>query len=114
MRKDLRKKLKGGAFTGVPEVRSQTMSKIRGKGNKSTEARFRGALIRYRVRGWQLHPKGIYGHPDIYFPSRKLVVFLDGCFWHGCALCGHIPKTRTRFWKEKIRLNMQRDEAVTH
>ena len=113
MRKDLKKKLKGGAFTGVTKVRSQAMSKIRGKGNKSTEARFRGALIRHRVRGWKLHPKAIGGHPDIYFPDHKLVIFLDGCFWHGCPRCGHIPKTRTGFWREKIRLNKQRDARVS-
>jgi DNA mismatch endonuclease (patch repair protein) len=88
---------------------SKTMSRIRGKGNKTTEMRFRGRLIQQRVRGWILHPTDIEGRPDIFFRKKKLAIFLDGCFWHGCPHCGHIPKTRSAFWKAKITRTKERD-----
>lgn len=113
MEKKLRQKLKGGDFRNVPKDRSKTMSRIRGKGNKTTEAKFRFALVSAGIRGWKLHPKNIPGSPDIYFPSEKLAIFLDGCFWHGCPRCGHIPKTRTDFWREKFKRNKARDKKTT-
>jgi DNA mismatch endonuclease (patch repair protein) len=89
------------------------MSAIRGKHARSTERALRMALIRAGIRGWQLHPSGIPGKPDIYFPKQKTAIFVDGCFWHGCPKCGHIPKTRSNFWAAKIRGNQGRDRANT-
>ena len=69
-------------------------------------------LIRSGIGGWQLHPAEIAGRPDIYFPRQKLAIFIDGCFWHGCSRCGHIPKTRRLFWEAKILRNKARDKAT--
>lgn len=85
------------------------MSSVRGKNNRSTELCLRMALTRSGIKGWELHPKELPGNPDFYFPDIKLALFVDGCFWHGCPKCGHIPKTRTEFWKEKINLTKKRD-----
>lgn len=61
----------------------------------------------YRFR---LHRKDLPGSPDIVFPSRKKVVFVHGCFWHGhgCSK-GKLPKSRIEYWQPKIARNSQRD-----
>lgn len=107
MERLLRKKLKGGAFTNVPPVRSAAMSKVRGKGNRTTEARLRYAFVRAGIAGWCLHPS-LPGRPDFFFREKRLALFVDGCFWHGCPKCGHVPRTNRAFWKTKIERNRQR------
>lgn len=109
MEKILRIKLVKGKFTSVSKVRSKTMAAIKGKGNKSTEVRLRLAFVRIGLRGWAMHEKTIIGKPDFFFYNQRLAIFVDGCFWHGCPLCGHIPKTNSSFWKTKIKLNKIRD-----
>ena len=89
------------------------MGAVRGRGNKTTERRMRLALVRAGISGWKLHTRGIPGNPDFFFPDSNLVVFVDGCFWHGCPVCGHYPKTRAAFWKAKIDRNRERDEQTT-
>jgi DNA mismatch endonuclease (patch repair protein) len=109
MERRLKKYLKKGTFENVPAVRSRTMSAIRGKHNLSTELRLRMAFIREGIKGWKLHVKKLPGNPDFFFKKEKIAVFVDGCYWHGCPKCGHIPKTRSRFWAAKIKRNQQRD-----
>lgn len=46
---------------------------------------------------------------DILFPDRKVAVFVDGCFWHGCPIHGTQPKANAEFWKNKIETNKRRD-----
>ncbi len=113
MERALRKHLPGGAFSNVSARSSKNLSAVRGRNNRTTELRFRLALVRAQVRGWQLHPKGLPGNPDFVFPHQRIAVFVDGCFWHGCPLCGHIPKTNTAFWQAKIKRNMERDHKST-
>lgn len=109
MERVLRSKLPGGKFRNVAAKRSQMMRTVRGEGNKSTELRFRLGLVRSGINGWTVRPKGLIGNPDFYFPRARLAVFVDGCFWHGCPRCGHIPKKNTSFWETKIHLNKLRD-----
>ena len=59
----------------------------------------------------KMHPK-IYGRPDIIL-NKNLIVFLDGCFWHGCAKHCRLPETRKEYWENKIRKNKKRDIYVT-
>jgi DNA mismatch endonuclease Vsr len=63
--------------------RSQLMSKVRCRGNKATELRLVSIFKKYRITGWRRHLK-LPGTPDFAFPKRRLAVFTDGCFWHGC------------------------------
>ena len=109
MERQLKQYLKKGKFEDVPFVRSRIMSAIRGKNNLSTELRLRMAFVRNEVKGWKLHAKELPGNPDFYFKKEKVAVFVDGCYWHGCSKCGHIPKTRARFWEAKIKRNQERD-----
>jgi len=88
------------------------MAAVRSKGNVSTELRLRMALVRSRISGWISHPKHVPGKPDFYFQSAGLAIFVDGCFWHGCSKCGHIPKTNQAFWAAKIGRNQDRHRAV--
>jgi len=49
--------------------------------------------------------------PDIVFIGPRLVVFVDGCFWHGCPEHGTLPKETNRgYWVEKIAQNKSRDQ----
>lgn len=109
MERKLKEKLPGGVFGNVSETRSRTMSAIKGKHTKSTERRLRMALVRARISGWKIHYAALAGKPDFFFPKENLAVFVDGCFWHGCPNCGHIPKTNTAFWAAKIDRNISRD-----
>src|SRR6266404_7167859 len=93
-------------------ARSALMSKVRANGNRSTEYSVEAALIRKRIRGWEKHPSGIPGKPDFCFRRFKLVIFVDGCFWHACPKCGRIPKTRVEFWRSKIDENRRRDNRI--
>jgi DNA mismatch endonuclease (patch repair protein) len=109
MERKLKDKLVNGQFEGLTATQSGRMKAVKGKGNKSTEARLRAMLVRAGVRGWKVHPKGIVGNPDFFFPAHRLALFVDGCFWHGCPRCGHLPKANAPYWKAKIEGNQKRD-----
>lgn len=111
--RELRRHLPGGEFKDVPRNRSMTMSAIRGRGNKTTEFRLRLALVRVGLSGWSVTPREVPGKPDFYFSECKVAAFVDGCFWHGCPKCGHIPKTNSSFWAAKIARNSQRDTVTS-
>lgn len=113
MEKALKQHLPKGKFQHVSETRSTAMAAVRGRGNKTTERRLRMALVKAGIEGWTVQPKGIKGNPDFYFPKANLCVFVDGCFWHGCAKCGHIPRANNAFWRAKIERNRQRDKNTT-
>jgi DNA mismatch endonuclease (patch repair protein) len=111
MERALRDLLTNGEFQGVPAGHSGRMRSIKERGNKSTEARLRAMLVRAGIRGWKLQPRGLAGKPDFFFPEARLVVFVDGCYWHGCPECGHIPRVNNAYWKAKIEGNRRRDQA---
>lgn len=46
---------------------------------------------------------------DIAFPGRRVAVFVDGCFWHGCQEHETWPKQNAEFWRNKILSNQARD-----
>jgi DNA mismatch endonuclease (patch repair protein) len=113
MEKILRLTLSNGQFTGVSKKRSQIMGSVKGTRNKSTEMRLRAALIKSGTKGWKVNPKGTAGNPDFFFPSKHLAVFVDGCFWHACMRCGHVPHNNRSFWKTKLANNRKRDRRIT-
>jgi DNA mismatch endonuclease, patch repair protein len=91
--------------------RSEVMSKIRGSGNRSTELALIGIFRESGITGWRRnHP--LFGKPDFAFPEKRVVVFVDGCFWHGCPKHGNIPKNNREFWEKKIGGNIRRDRRV--
>lgn len=50
---------------------------------------------------------------DIVFPARKLVVFIDGCFWHGCEKHYSAPQANAEYWRNKVLSNRRRDAETT-
>jgi DNA mismatch endonuclease (patch repair protein) len=92
--------------------RSLVMAAVRGRGNRSTELRLRDLFRKLRITGWRRgYP--LPGHPDFVFPKLRMVVFVDGCFWHGCPKHGRRPKSRCEYWNAKIDTNISRDRSVT-
>jgi DNA mismatch endonuclease, patch repair protein len=89
------------------ENRSRIMKAIRSK-NTLPEVILRKALFARGLR-FRIH----YGKEkiDIAFPSKKVAVFVDGCFWHGCPLHSHLPKSRKDYWHPKLKKNIERDRA---
>lgn len=64
--------------------------------------------LRYRVH--RLIPVGARRiRPDLTFVSARVAVFVDGCFWHGCAEHGSRPNTNAEFWAGKLEANLERD-----
>lgn len=54
-----------------------------------------------------------YGKPDFINYKKKIVIFIDGCFWHKCPKCFQLPKTNNKFWENKINENVRRDKEIT-
>ncbi len=68
---------------------------------------------RYRV-DFPIRPSGgRLVRPDIVFPARRIAVYIDGCFWHGCPTHGTRSATNRRYWDEKIAANQARDARIT-
>lgn len=91
------------------QTRSYNMSQIKGK-NTKPEMLVRKFLHANGFR-YRLHDKKLPGKPDIVLPKYKTVIFVHGCFWHGHANCRYfvVPKTRTRWWMNKINRNKAND-----
>jgi len=50
--------------------------------------------------------------PDFVFMKRRVVVFLDSCFWHVCPYHHNIPKSNKKYWLKKLKRNRERDHEV--
>jgi DNA mismatch endonuclease (patch repair protein) len=64
--------------------------------------------LRYR-----LHLRTPVGRADLKFTGKRLAVFVDGCFWHGCPAHYTRPRTRVGFWSKKLADNTARDRRQT-
>jgi len=111
--------------------RSEVMARIRSRENSTTEIRFATLLRTRRITGWRRHksisirPRRLPGpaasprrnrdrvRPDFVFAKSKLVVFVDGCFWHSCPWHSTKPKGNGNFWVAKLTDNRARDRYVT-
>jgi len=118
------------------------MARIRSRGNKDTELALARLLRANGISGWRRHlllratvdgsllrvdSRKRRGHahqpsttnsqltvrPDFVFHKSRTVVFVDGCFWHGCPKHATKPKNNAAFWQRKLAGNKQRDQLVT-
>lgn len=56
---------------------------------------------------------GLPGRPDLVFVSKRVAVFVDGCFWHRCPQHFRMPRSNRGYWEKKIARNESRDAAVS-
>lgn len=91
--------------------RSLIMSRVKSSGNRATELKLIKIFREYGFKGWRRHST-IFGRPDFVFPTQRVAIFVDGCFWHGCPKHGQVPATNNRFWQEKLQRNKRRDRLV--
>lgn len=122
--------------------RSDVMSRIRSRGNARTELALIRILRAEGITGWRRHlpirkaaaggrksdrvaaattpfrapgsaARSFSVRPDFVFPRRRVAVFVDGCFWHGCPQHGTKPRGNAAFWRRKFAANRARDRLVT-
>lgn len=91
--------------------RSEIMRAVRSRGNRVTELALVRLLRQYKISGWRRHA-GLTGNPDFIFQKQKVAMFVDGCFWHGCAKHCRMPKGNSSYWNPKIASNKCRDVRV--
>ena len=94
------------------DKRSEIMRKVKGKGNKTTETNLISWFKEKKISGWRRNYK-IFGFPDFTFPKKKIIIYTDGCFWHGHDCRNTCPKANADFWDKKRERNRQRDLYVT-
>lgn len=87
------------------------MARIKGK-DTGPERLLRAELwrrgLRYRFKTSELSVR-----PDLVFAGSRTVVFIDGCFWHGCPEHYVRPRSRPEFWSAKLLENVLRDHRQT-
>jgi len=116
--------------------RSAVMALIRSRGNARTEVALVRVLRALGITGWRRHVQirvpnigmrrggsdakssaqravgWLKVRPDFVFRGRRVAVFVDGCFWHGCPRHATRPKQNGAFWREKLEGNRNRDRRV--
>lgn len=107
-----RKRVERSGWEGVPEVRRRIMRANRRR-DTAPERAMRSALhlagLRFRIDLPIRLEVGRTVRPDVVFTKRKIAIFIDGCFWHGCPIHGTSPATNRQYWGPKIAENRERD-----
>ena len=89
------------------KTRSKIMSSIKSK-NTGPEIKLKETL---EVSGFLYQPR-LPGSPDFVNFRKKIVLFVDGCFWHKCPIHFKNPKTRKKYWGPKLDKNVIRDKEI--
>jgi DNA mismatch endonuclease (patch repair protein) len=87
------------------------MAAVKSKGNRSTELKLIGILRKFHLAGWRRN-QPLFGKPDFVFCREQVVVFVDGCFWHGCPKCYRRPSSSREYWDQKAQGNIARARKV--
>jgi DNA mismatch endonuclease (patch repair protein) len=86
--------------------------------NRSTDTKPEIALRReLHARGLRYFKNrrpmaGVRRTADIVFPTTRLAVFIDGCFWHGCPEHHTVARTNAEYWLAKVERNRARDQET--
>ncbi len=89
------------------------MRAVKGKGT-NLERRLFAMLAGMRLHGWRKNVSALPGKPDAVFFQERVIIFVDGCFWHGCPICKRpLPVTNRDYWEKKIQRNVERDRRNT-
>lgn len=96
----------------TPEKRSDVMKAVKSRNTKTTELKMIEIFKELHIIGWRrTYP--LLGKPDFVFPKKRVVVFVDGCFWHGHDCRNVTPSDNAEFWEAKRLYNKKHDEEVT-
>jgi DNA mismatch endonuclease (patch repair protein) len=93
-----------------PKKRSEIMFRVHSE-NTTPERRVRKILYESGFR-YRLHRDDLPGKPDIVLSKYKTLIFVHGCFWHGCPTCRHAkirPATNVDYWERKLDRTLARD-----
>lgn len=92
--------------------RSWLMSRVRGA-NTLPEKRVEGVLREHKIK-FRRQVRSLPGTPDLVIREMRVIVLVNGCFWHGHKNCtlSRLPRTRRKFWSEKFEANRRRDARV--
>ena len=110
--------LSGGLIVPYPSPSSAaatTMGKANKRADTKTEVRLRSELHRRGLRFRKdllVRLDDLRVHVDVAFTRRRLAVFVDGCFWHGCPVHQNVPRTNSDYWIPKLAANAVRDRRV--
>jgi DNA mismatch endonuclease (patch repair protein) len=78
----------------------------------SAEIALRRALRKEGLAGYRVNLRKLPGAPDVAFTRWRVVVFVDGAFWHGHPR--KFPEARmSEYWRKKIERNRRRDRRVS-
>lgn len=91
----------------VPLTRSDIMKRVKQK-DTAAELALRSALHGLGLR-YRLHRRIEGVVVDVVFPTAKVTIFVDGCFWHGCPSHATFPKSNQAYWLPKLAANKERD-----
>lgn len=91
------------------------------RGSKSKDTRPELTVRRLLHRGgfrYRLHRPDLPGKPDLVFPSRRKVIFVNGCFWHqhpseNCPIV-QVPRSNVDYWAPKFARTLERDAENMH
>ncbi len=93
--------------------RSMIMKAVKSSGNISTELKLIKIFKKLGIIGWRRNCN-LLGQPDFVFPIKKIIVFVDGCFWHGHNCRNTRPSTNQTYWENKIANNRKRDKRISN
>jgi len=93
------------------EERSSIMSKVHSS-NTTPEIRVQNILTELG-HVFSLDNNHLPGKPDIFLPDFNTLIFVHGCFWHGCPTCRHAkirPVQNAAYWNKKLDRTLARDK----
>jgi DNA mismatch endonuclease (patch repair protein) len=101
----------------TPTQRLKAMRSNRGRTQpeiKLAHALWRRGFRYYTAKGYRSRTGiQLIGNPDIVFPKKRVIIFVDGCFWHGCNRCHNFERDCNLFWQNKIQKNILRDRRIS-
>ena len=94
-----------------PQKRSEIMSKVRG--SNTTPEKIVCGILEEMGYDFSLQANELPGKPDMFLPDYDTVIFVHGCFWHGCHVCRHAkirPVNNSEYWNKKLDRTLERDK----
>jgi DNA mismatch endonuclease (patch repair protein) len=91
--------------------RSEIMSRVHSE-NTTPEICVHN-ILRELGHTFSVQNQNLPGKPDILVPEYRTVIFVNGCFWHGCPVCKHArirPKENAEYWNKKLNRTLERDK----